>query len=548
MRSIYSISFILFSVCIADYCYADKTNTSNDTVKEDVLEEDDNSNIEEADKLKGKKVPEKKKTSIIFAGESIPEKTIEVNSVNFIKLKSKANEIFIPDPTIIDVQLLSNNSLYLIGLAPGVTTLVINDKKGKALINCKVNVTYPIKSITKVVKELHPDAAIEIVSIDDSIVLKGKVPSPEAAKEVSDIVNRFIESDKIVNRLKIETSTQVMLKLKIAEVERTLNNSLGLHWRAYSAADGIAGASFGFMSGNTSSGFMTNLADGSSSSGSEAGSSGESGEGSSSGEGASGEAAGAAGATVAAVSDITNTVKTKLMGSGENSPLSLNNGSRWLFHTNGKRGLAGLIDALATENFATVLAEPTLIALSGKTATFKVGGEHGYRTRQDNSDTYTTNFKEWGTEVEFTPIVLSEDRINLTVKPTVSTVITNDLSTEPSLSKKEVETTVELGSGESMAIAGLLQVNKSNSKAENPFLSKIPLLGALFRSSTTMSTEKELVIIITPYIVKPSTKKLKTPIDMVPRMFSPFMSVLTGKVHDVGNKYKRVDAAGFSIR
>jgi pilus assembly protein CpaC len=220
-------------------------------------------------------------------------------------------------------------------------------------------------------------------------------------------------------------------------------------------------------------------------------------------------------------------------------------GGRWLTHSGGHSGLSALIEALASESFASVLAEPTLVALSGKTATFKAGGEEGYRVKQTGGDVTTTEFKQWGTSIEFTPVVMSEDRINIKVKPIVSTVVHENQDDVPSLTTKEAETTVELGSGQSLAIAGLLQTTKSANATETPFLANLPLIGSLFRSSQINSIEKELIIIVTPYIVKPSSKQLKTPVDMVPRMYSPLESIMKQKFH---RSVKKNYSAGFSVR
>ncbi|GHT94013.1 hypothetical protein FACS1894122_10180 [Alphaproteobacteria bacterium] len=413
-------------------------------------------------------------------------KEIEINSVNFIKLNEKISEIFIPDPTIIDVQMLTDNSLYVIGLAPGVTTFVINGKDGNALVDCKVRVTYPLEAIKEAITEMYPDTRVELMSIDNSLIVKGRVPSPEIASDVMEIVGRFVAAAKIVNKLIIETSTQVMLKVKIAEVTRDLGKSLGIDWKAMSEGATANGAKYGFLSGD--------------------------------GERMS--------------KSITETMADK-------------KGTLWSAYIGGQTGLSGLIDALANESFASILAEPTLVALSGTSATFKSGGEFGYTLHQSGGNSNTSEFKQWGTSIEFTPVVISEDRITLKVSPKVSTISKKADVETPEVTSKEVSTTVELGSGESLAIAGLLQTTMNSTSTETPFLADIPFFGALFRQSNVKKTEKELVIIVTPYIVKPSSKKLKTPTDMIPRLYSPLESILTRKFH---KNIKKGKNAGFSIR
>ncbi|MDR3186981.1 MAG: pilus assembly protein N-terminal domain-containing protein [Holosporaceae bacterium] len=431
------------------------------------------------------------------------EKIIEVNSVNFIKLKSKPQEIFIPNPEVADVDMLNDSSLYLMGLAPGVTPLVVHGKGGIVIADYRIKVTYPLKAMREALDKMYPGLEISIVSVDNSIILKGKVPSPEVALDVQDIISRFVDSGKIINKLSIETATQVMLKVKIAEVSRNLTKSLGINWRALSHGKDLSGLTYGFTHGDGQAFpvFATEV---------------------SAVQTAVTEPSGIMGKTIA--------------------------GGRWLVHGGMSNGISALIEALASESFALVLAEPTLIALSGKTATFKSGGEQGYEVKQSGTDSNTTEFKSWGTSIEFTPIVISEDRINITVKPVVSTVsFENAKSNIPSLTTKEAETTVELGSGQSLAIAGLIQTNKSTSAYETPFLADLPLVGSLFRNSDVNMTEKELVIIITPYIVKPSSKPLKTPVDMIPKMYSPLESILSRKFHKNIKRGRRASFGGFTI-
>jgi pilus assembly protein CpaC len=396
--------------------------------------------------------------------------------------------------------MLSDNSLYLTGLAPGTTSLVVHNKQGNTIANYLVRVTYPIREIKKAITEMYPETDLEIVSVDKSIILRGKVASPEIASDIQDIVGRFVEDAKIINKLSIETATQVMLKVKIAEVSRSLTKDIGINWRALSHGRSSEGMHYGFISGDASAfPIFTKDAE-----------------------------------ELAAKLTEESGILGKVL-----------RGGRWLVHNGGNSSLSALIEALASESFASVLAEPTLIALSGETATFKSGGEVGYEVKQTGTDSNTTEFKNWGTELEFTPTVLSEDRIKIQVKPMVSTIsYENSTKGIPSLNKKETTTTVELGSGQSLAIAGLLQTDKSSVSAETPFLADIPLIGALFRNSSINTTEKELIIIVTPYVVKPSSKQLKTPYDMVPKMYAPLESILAQKFH---KNIKKRHSAGFSV-
>ena len=426
------------------------------------------------------------------------EKEIDVHSIHFIKFDREMDEVFIPNPDVLDVNLLSKKSLYFSGLGVGKTPLIIRDKEGKTLCDYLIKVTYPLGDIKKAVAKIFPDLEIELVSIDSNLVLKGSVASPEMAQDVLDIVERFVDHGKIINKLTIETATQVLLKVKIAEVSREMKNSLGVNWRALSASGPSAGL-IGMAAGNSTGGFP----------------------------------------------EFSSDVSTDLLAT-DGILTSDIGGGRWIVSA-GINNLSALIEALASESFATILAEPNLIALSGKSAKFKSGGEYGYNVPSSGSNAMTTAFKNWGTSIEFTPVVLSEDRININVKAEVSSIekANTAVNGTPSLATKNVDTTVELGSGQSLALAGLLQRDKSTETNETPFFADLPLIGSLFRRSDETSTERELVIIVTPYIVKPSSKQLKTPVDMIPKMLSPLKSITKRRFHRLGQE---ADSAGFSLK
>lgn len=457
------------------------------------------------------------------------EKEIEMNSVSFLKFGKAIGEIFLPNPEVADVEMLSDKSLYLNGLTPGTTSLVIHDRDGKVLADYTIRVTYPLNDLKRSISKIFPDLDVEVISINDNLILKGNVASPEMAQDVLDIVGRFVKSEKIVNKLLIETATQVMLKVKIAEVSRGISKSLGVNWRALSSNSDHGGL-IGIASGNTGLFSVTSSAstDGNSSGG------GTSSDGNSSGDGTSSDSSSSNGA------NSSTSFKLPL------ELLTIDGGGRWIV-SGGMQNLAALIDASASESLATVLAEPNLVALSGQSATFKSGGEYGYTVNQgDSSSNKTTEFKNWGTSLEFTPIVLSEDRINIKVKTEVSAIGEVHKDGTPEVDSRSVETSVELGSGQSIVLAGLIQKQKNQTSVQVPLLSNIPVIGSFFRSSIPMLEERELIIIVTPYIVKPSSKKLKTPVDMVPKMLSPLKVITKGRFTSIRNK--KMNSAGFSIK
>ncbi len=445
--------------------------------------------IDEVKKLKSEEAAENAKMA------AVTSKNIEMGTINFLKFKEKIGEIFIADDKVADIKMLSDKSFYLSGLEPGATSLVVRNKDGKILADYKVRVTHPLTEVKRAIEEVYPNLDIKMTSMKDNVIVKGTVASPEMAEDVMAIVGKFIEESKVINKLSIETATQVMLKVKIAEVKRSVTKSLGINWRALSLPGGNSGGLIGMVTGAKDMAFTKS--------------------------------------TETPLTGVMDSILQKGIGGG-----------RW-FVSAGMNNISALIDAAATESLATILAEPNLVALSGKEAKFKSGGQKGYSVVTSNSA--NTEFKDWGTILEFTPVVLSEDRINIKVKAEVSSVdAQEDKSAAPSLSTKNVETVVELGSGQSIILAGLLQKSANTGTTETPFLADIPLIGSLFRNSNVDSSESELVIIVTPYIVKPSSKKLKTPIDSVPKLLSPFKAITKRRFNSVNSR--GADSAGFSLR
>lgn len=187
-------------------------------------------------------------------------------------------------------------------------------------------------------------------------------------------------------------------------------------------------------------------------------------------------------------------------------------------YSKGGSSIQTMIDALDKEGLVSVLAEPNLTATSGQTASFLAGGEFPIPTRQE-SDVTTVEFKSFGVALDFTPTVLSDDRISIKVRPEISEIdttnsITMDGISIPGISVRRVETTVELASGQSFAIGGLLQSNIRDTLSKVPGLGSIPVLGKLFSSSDYRNNKSELVVIVTPYLVRPTSPgQLTTPLD-----------------------------------
>jgi pilus assembly protein CpaC len=302
-------------------------------------------------------------------------------------------------------------------------------------------------------------------------ILTGTVASPEdvalAGQIANSELNPGVDMSKegamckicVINRLRVSTPLQVTLKVRIAEVNRSLLKSMGVNLLS---TDSTGGFKFGIGQG---------------------------------------------------------TLSTTAPGSSPFQVLSAISGGTTLGAAGRFLGLnlAGALDLAANDGVATILAEPNLTAMSGETASFLAGGEFPIPISQGNN-AVSVEFKQYGVGLAFTPVVLADGRISMRVRPEVSQLsdagaVTLGSYRIPALITRRAETTVELGSGQSFMIAGLLQNTSNNSLAKAPFLGDLPVLGALFRSTKYQRQETELVVIVTPYLVRPVSGQLATPVD-----------------------------------
>lgn len=387
--------------------------------------------------------------------------TLEQNTADVVRLDQNVSEIFVANPDIADVQLNSPSVAYVYGKKPGQTTIAATDASGRTILNLNVTITHNLKRLKEIVANSFADEKVSFESTPGGLVLSGSVTSPQKLKSIEKLAEGFLGRDeKIVNMLSVKSPTQVYLKVKVAEVSRTVLNQMDINWA--SAINSSANWTFGVLTGRA----PLNTAAG------------------------------------------TDTIFNRNTGS---PPLNSIGGR----YNRGRMDLTTLIDALDHEGLGTVLAEPNLIATSGETASFLVGGEFPYPVPQDNS--VTIDFKQFGISLSFTPTVLDGDLINLRVRPEVSeldstnqvsiNVGANSVLSVPGIKTRRAETQVELGDGQSLAIAGLFSNFQESSIKELPGLADIPVLGALFRSTSFQRKETELVIIVTPYIVQPTHEK-----------------------------------------
>jgi len=389
---------------------------------------------------------------------------LESGKGTLIRLKAPAATVFIANPDIADVQVKSPSLIYLSAKAPGDTVVYAVDAADNVLLHSPVHVAHDLSRMRDSMHALMPGENINVNSVANSVVLSGDVSSPGRAEKARALAASIaqatdIKNAVVVNQLAVDTPNQVNLRVKIAEVNRTALKALGFNWSGQNLGD----KTFNFATENP----FTNQA----------------------------------------------IINQNLFQYG--------------FGLTGAGKLQVVLDALAQENLITTLAEPNLTATSGQTASFLAGGEFpvpvGATSAQTGAPTITVDFKTFGVQLDFTPTIIDSTHLSLKVRPEVSQLSTTGAVsvpitstatvTIPALTVRRAETTVDLASGESFALAGLLQNTSEQDIAKVPWIGDVPILGQLFRSQLFQRNETELVIIVTPYLVKPSTTRLAAPTD-----------------------------------
>ena len=376
---------------------------------------------------------------------------VEQDKGEVIRLQQPAASVFIANPDIADLQVMSPTMVYLFGKKPGETSLIAVNNSEQVVLNRRIVVTQNLSGLERALRQRLPNRRIAVSSLDGAVVLSGEVASQTEAEDARSIARKFAgENGEVLNRLSITGTSQVMLRVRVSEVGRDVREEFGINWENMLNVGG-----FRFILGSG----LTDI-------------------------------------------NFENGVLVR-----PQDKMSLYAG------TNGKNyDINGLIDALARDGLVTVLAEPNLVAQSGETASFLAGGEFPIPVPGDNGS-IGIEYKQFGVSLAFTPTLVGTDRISMRVRPEVSqltevgglsvTVGSNIGFRVPGLSTRRAETTIELGSGQSFAIAGLLQNNIDQAIDKFPFLGDVPVLGTLFRSTRFRRSETELVIIVTPYLVRP---------------------------------------------
>ena len=395
---------------------------------------------------------------------------VEVSGGSLIQLPANAASVFVADPTIADVQMPAASRVFVFGKKPGFTTFFALSSSGVPLMATKLEVRFPQAELQARMRAEAGNSPVSLSYTPHGAVLGGTVPTLGAAQHLHDLAAATLGTGvPLLNQVQVAGAVQVNLRVRVAEVSRSVSRQLGFNWSTIVSAGNFA---FGLETGRFT------------------------------------------------------TVGSTLIG----------NGIDGVFGTVASRRVnaSAVLDAMADEGLVTMLAEPNLTAMSGATATFLAGGELPIPVPQALGVT-SIEYKRYGVSIGFTPTVLATNRISMKLRPEVSAIdTTNSISlnnvTVPALTAREAETEVELSSGQSFAIAGLIQNNVTNNIQKLPWLGDLPVLGALFRSSQFQRNQTELVIVVTPYVVQPTTGRPPDANDSVSAAPSDLDALAFGRV------------------
>ena len=406
----------------------------------------------------------------ISATEALPvtkRVVIGLNKSMMIELPKDVRDVVVSSPKILEAVLHTSKRSYLIGLKTGQANAFFFDKDGKQVLALDVKVERDLTGLMHMMRKFIPGSKIKAEMINDNIILTGNVRSPSDATRASDLAGRFVEKkEKVLNMIAVSAKEQVLLKVTIAEVRRDSIKRLGVNW------NGGGVTNFGGYNFSTNNAFPLTNQSGS------------------------------------------NAFLTGVIGPNPEScslPGTASTLTPAIPFTAAFNCLAHTMEAFERKGLLRTLAEPNLTSVSGETAKFLAGGEFPVPIALDDGK-ITVEYKPFGVGLSFTPVVLSETNVSLKISTEVSELSSEgavQLSTIslPSLRVRRAETVVELPSGGALVIAGLLSDETQSNFDGVPGLKKLPILGSLFRSKDFSKKETELVVIVTPYMVRATSRQ-----------------------------------------
>jgi len=377
----------------------------------------------------------------ILNGSPSSALSVPMNRAIVVESDEPFTELSIANPGIADISSLSDRTIYVLGREPGRTTLTLLGADGRLISNVEVQVAPDLAEFKERLSQIIPGENIEVRTANNGIVLSGTVSSTARMDRALDLAQRYAP-DRVSNLMMVGGTQQVMLKVRFAEMQRSVSKALS---SSLSLNGDLGDVGFSAISGQT-----INL--------------------------------------------------------GGVTTTDANGASLFSFGAGGL-DIGILLEALESRGVVRSLAEPNLTALSGQEATFLAGGEYPIPVSQEEG-VVTIEYKPFGVELRFIPVVVDDDIINLELIAAVSAIDTaNSVTFEgfsvDAFTRRETSTTVEMRDGESFAIAGLLSDDFTDLNSQVPWIGDIPVLGALFRSAEYNRRQTELVIIVTPHLVTP---------------------------------------------
>ncbi len=392
--------------------------------------------------------PAKAETLRVMQGSPSTALNVPMNRAVVVESDQPFAELSIANPGIADISTLSDRSIYVLGKAPGRTTLTLLSADGRLISNVDVHVSPDVAEFKERLRQILPDENIEVRTANDGVVLSGQVSSTAKLDRALDLAERYAP-ERVSNLMTVGGTQQVMLKVRFAEMQRSVSKNL-------SSSLGIRGSdTLGVVNNFTGTGALSGAID-----------------------------------------------------TGEFPVSDSSIGAIGTRFSVGGLEVAVLLEALESKGMVRTLAEPNLTALSGQEAKFLAGGEYPIPVSNGNNE-IAIEYKPFGVELNFTPTVVDGDTVNLVINAAVSSIdstVTLESSgfTINAFKRRETSTTVEMRDGESFAIAGLLQDDFRDLNGQVPWLGDIPVLGTLFRSAEYQRAQSELVIIVTPHLVTPT--------------------------------------------
>jgi pilus assembly protein CpaC len=405
--------------------------------------------------------------------------TLALGKAAVVQLDTDARDVLVSDPSVVDAVVRTPRRIFLLAQKTGQTNAFFFDAAGRQILSVDIRVERDVTDLSQMIRADFPDSNVKVAALNDNIVLTGSVASAQDAARAQDLAAQFvrdpgkgIDPTKIVNMLSIGAHEQVLLKVRVAEMQRQISKQFAVNLSALSTAGGVP--------------------------------------------------------IMAATSN-----PYGLLGAALASASGIQVGSVGTPAAPGPNNVQGVLNALEQAGLMHTLAEPNLTAVSGETAKFLAGGSFPVPSGRDQQGNISIIFKDFGVGLSFTPVVLSDRRISLQLSTEVSELtntgaftlaggtettstgtVTIQAQTIPALNVRRAETTVELPSGGSFAIAGLMQHTTKQVLDAFPGLKDMPVLGALFRSRDFENDETELVVIVSAYLVEPTNeKKLSSPGD-----------------------------------